>query len=422
MSKQNRELRQFLRSGLKDFIANCHTLSKAQKNYLIEHLNNRFIQNDSAYGVAEELDFKELSPLFANLFAYDNKHYYVYKAISDSNKLGFLSARQYFALKALKHRLSHDDRFNASGRMRQIEEFLQNKGTMASPYKMLKRAFKENPERSKFLAVFFPLEEDKKTTKNEDKLIELCDSMMRTNTNIEIKPATVQECYDVRVSDDYSASGERFATSSCMFGFQVGAFYEAFGVEGRIVYERGKPVGRFLLWNLPDGKQYVDRLYIQSHGYQDALAEIDKQFPNAIKYPALRNGGSEAYRIPMKNKQAFIEKELRVPYIDTFSHLYREGNNYFLCNKPYYESRADIGKYIDTLQNVGESKHFKSCPHCHALGWQGDKDMDASRKDHLLVCTSYQPKQKRIKAMLDLYRAYVSKGGSTDEQTPLFEL
>lgn len=422
MSKQNRDIRLFIKGGLQDFVTDNYTLSKDQKDYFLKHLNKRFFECDTAYGVAEESDFKELSPIFANLFAYDNKHYYVYKAISDSNKLGFLSARQYFALKALKYKLNKHRGYSSTERQKIIENFLEEKGTMASPYKMLKRAFKENKERSKFLGHFFPLEEDKKTTKHEDKLIELCDLMMRTNTNIEIKPATVQECYDVRVSDDYSASGERFATSSCMFGFQVGAFYEAFGVEGRIVYERGKPVGRFLLWNLPDGKQYVDRLYIQSHGYQDALAEIDKQFPNAIKYPALRNSGSEAYRIPMKNKQAFVEKELRVPYIDTFSHLYREGNNYFLCNKPYYESSKDLGKYIDTLQNVSELKHFKSCPHCHALGWQGDKDMDASRKDHLLVCTSYQPKQKRIKAMLDLYRAYISKGGSTDEQTPLFEL
>lgn len=419
MSKQNRNTRVFLNSGLFNFIHK--TFDKSEKEHLLHWLNERFKENDTSYGVAEELDFKELSPLFANLFAYDNKHYYVYKAISDSNKLGFLSARQYFALRALKHSLSHDDRYSSSERMHKIEEFLQEKGTMASPYKILKRAFKENKERSKFLAVFFPLEEDKKTTKNEDKLIELCDLMMRTNTNIEIKPATVQECYDVKVSDDYSASGNRFATSSCMFGFKVGAFYEAFGVEGRIVYERGKPIGRFLLWNLPDGKQYVDRLYIQSHGHQDALAEIDKQFPNALKYPYLRgNSSAPTYMIKMKNPQDFIDEQLRVPYIDTFSHLYRIGSTYYLCNKAYYESKGTDGKYIDTLQNVSDYKHFLSCPHCHTLGWQGDKDMDATRKDHLLICTSYQPKQKRIKAMLDVYRKYINDGGTTNEQSPLF--
>lgn len=421
MSKQNRELRGVLNSGMFTFIHK--TFEQKEKEQLLHWLNKRFKECNTAYGVADESDFKELSPMFANLFAYDNKHYYVYKAISDSNKLGFLSARQYFALKALKYKLNKHRGYSSTERQKIIENFLEEKGTMASPYKMLKRAFKENKERSKFLGHFFPLEEDRKTTKHEDKLIELCDLMMRTNTNIEIKPATVQECYDVRVSDDYSASGERFATSSCMFGFKVGAFYEAFGVEGRIVYERGKPVGRFLLWNLPDGKQYVDRLYIQSHGYQDALAEIDKQFPNALKYPYLRgNSSAPTYMIKMKNPQDFIDEQLRVPYIDTFSHLYRIGSTYYLCNKAYYESKDTDGKYIDTLQNVSDYKHFLSCPHCHALGWQGDKDMDASRKDHLLVCTAYQPKQKRIKAMLDLYRAYVSKGGSTDEQTPLFEL
>lgn len=417
MSKQNRELRLVLNSGMFNFIHK--TFEQEEKEQLLCWLNKRFKGCDTSYGVAEELDFKELSPMFANLFAYDNKHYYVYKAISDSNKLGFLSARQYFALKALKHKLSNSET-SSSYRQREIENFLQSKGTMASPYKMLKRAFKENPGRSKFLAHWFPLQDDKKTTCNENKLIELCDLMMRTNTHIEIKPATVQECYDVKVSDDYSASGNRFATSSCMFGFKVGAFYEAFGVEGRIVYERGKPIGRFLLWNLPDGKQYVDRLYIQSHGHQDALAEIDKQFPNAIKYPALRNSGAETYIIKMKNAQAFVDEKLRVPYIDTFAYLYRIGKDYYLCNKAYYTKPTETGKYIDTLQNVGDYKHFLSCPHCHALGWQGDKDMDASRKDHLLVCTAYQPKQKRIKAMLDVYRKYINEGGTDNEQGALF--
>lgn len=417
MSKRNKELRGILNSAMYSFIH--RRFERKEKEQLLHWLNKRFKECDTAYGIAEEHDFVDLAPLFANLFAYDNKHYYVYKAISDSNKLGFLSARQYLALKALKYKLSKSS-LSSSTRQAQIEIFLQNNGTMASPYKMLKRAFKENNIRSKFLAHWFPLEENKKTTLHENKLIELCDLIMRTNTNIEIKPASVQECYDVKVSDDYSASGNRFATSSCMFGYKVGAFYEAFGVEGRIVYERGKPVGRFLLWNLPDGKQYVDRLYIQSHGHEDALAEIDKQFPNALKYPELRNENAQVYMIPMKDKSAF-SAQLRVPYIDTFSHLYRKGEEYFLCNKPYYASTGVDGKYIDTLQNVADVKHFKTCQHCHALGWQGDRDMDSTRKDHLLVCTGYHPKQKRIKAILNVYREYIKKG-EKHEQRALFQV
>ena len=416
MSKQQptkNVLRFTIKAIMDDFVEGC----KVHDNKLLQLLTKKFTNRDTSYGVAEPRDFRELAPIFANLFAYDNKHYYVYKAISDSNKLGFLSARQYLALKALMRRLNHLDT-GSRHRQELIEQFLRNKGTMASPYKMLKRAFKENKERTKFLAGYFPLEEDKKTTRNEEYLIRFCDLIMRANTNIEIKPASVQECYDVNLSDDYSASGDRFATSSCMFGLKVGDFYEAFGAQGHIVYERGKPIGRFLLWNLPDGKQYVDRLYVQSHGHEDALAEIDKQFPNAIKYPALRRSDAPTYIIRIKNKNVFKEK-LRVPYIDTFGYLRRKGTEYYLCNKEYADELGD--KFIDSLHNTADCKHFTTCPHCNQLGWQGDPDMVSSKR-HILMCSAYQPKQKRIQAMLKVYRDYVQKTEVANEQRALFEL
>lgn len=391
------------------------TFPKADKEEMAKRIAEKFTDSDTAYGLASKRDFGEFAPAFANLFAHNNKQYYIYKAISDSTKIGYLSRRQYYTL-CLKIKCWNTC-CSSSGRESRVLEFLSERGTMASPYKLLKRSFKENP-RSKFLARFFPLKEDKKTTENEKVLIDLCDTLMRSKTNITIEAADINDCYAVQLADDYSASGNRFATSSCMYNFPVGKFYEAFGAEGRIVYERGKPIGRFLLWNLPDGKQYVDRLYVQAHGYEDALAEIDKQFPNAIKYPFLRdNCRTHRYLLPIKNKELLLKDIPRTPYLDTFCSLVRIAGQYFLSNG----DDGNTGVYVETLHNVSTGKHFCSCPHCQQMYWMGDSAMDASKKEHLLMCTSYKPRQKKLQEMLAIYRNYM-KGGNNVGRTALFEV
>lgn len=408
--------------GMQTWIAKQEPFNENDKKRLVEEIKNKFKSNDTSYGFASDRDFGDLAVVFSNLFAHNNKQYFVYKAISDSNKVGYLSRRQCYALEMGIKKMEKRGGLSSSSREKWITEFLAEHGTMASPYKLLKRAFKENP-RAKFLARCFPLAKDKKTTVNEDILISLCDALMRSKTNITIERADINECYKVNLSDDYRGSGERYTTSSCMYSFNVGKFYEAFGVEGRIVYERGKPIGRFLLWNLPDGKQYVDRLYVQGHGYQDALSEIDRVFPDAYKYPYLRDcrsGEEKQYVIPLKNPELLQNKSdiPYTPYLDTFCYLLRKEGKYFLSNNDYMGNGY---QYVYTLHDTGNPKHFYSCEHCKQMYWMGDSAMDAGNKAHLLVCTAYEPRQKKLQEMIAVYRKYMQGGYDVSRDT-LFQV
>lgn len=419
--EQNKMIRDSNRGYIYTALANWvhNNFPDNAKKQLADAIKQKFIADDTSYGLASEKDFGEYAIIFSNLFAHNNKQYYIYKAISDSNKVGYLSRRQYYKL-CLKEKIWNKI-YGSGSRDANVTEFLAKNGTMASPYKLLKRAFKENP-RAKFLAYFFPLLEDKKTTQNEGVLIALCDLLMRNKTNITIEPASVDECYKVKLTDDYGGSGERFATSSCMYNYPVGRFYEAFGAEGRIVYERGKPIGRFILWTFPDGKQYVDRLYVQGHGHEDALAEIDKQYPNAYKYPELRDNSRIKYLVPLKDESAFrvAKDKPQVPYVDTFSNLIRFDGKYYLCNC----DEPPVGKWVSSLYDVRGTRNFSACPHCGQLYWSGDTEMDAANKNHLLLCTAYKPRQKKLQEMIQIYRNFMNNGGAYDAttKTALFEI
>ena len=96
------------------------------------------------YGIADEVYFGSLTSLVQRLFAYDNKHYYIYKAIDNPNKIGYLSRRWYYIL-SLNEKLWIKQGATSLRRSKLRVEFLRSHGTMASPTKILKLAFAENP-------------------------------------------------------------------------------------------------------------------------------------------------------------------------------------------------------------------------------------------------------------------------------------
>ena len=368
-------------------------------------------QDYPVYGVVNETDFRDLSPLFARLFAYNNKHYFIYKAISNPNKIGYLSRKQYMYMQNKKKSL---DNKGISGTTFHniIRDFLAQNGTMGSPYKLLKRAFKENYENTKALARLFPLEEDGKTTKNEEFLIKLCDTMMQLHNGIEIKEASIQECYDLDFhGSNINGSSTRCATNSCMYGKRIGGFYEAFGVKGRMIYNNGIPVGRFLLWPLPDGKQYVDRLYVRGEYMKEALAAIDRIFDdkNTYKYPYLRDNYDDdrAFMIPLSNSEVLKKEEWKTPYIDTFPYLYKDDfGKYYLCNTTNTE--AEVRKKrnfipVQTLQTVHNPYSFSCCPYCNKVSWSGERNAKGQNM-HKLYCDGYTPRTKELQAYLKIFR------------------
>ena len=401
------ELRQYVHEGLRAFIHDAYTVNT---NELILGMS-RLSETYPRYGIANEVDFRELTPLFERLFAFNNKHYYIYKAIDDPNKIGSLSCKQYKKLKELKTLWAK--RGIAGSRLHgYINSFMSENGTMASPYKLLKRAFKENPEQTRFLGRFFPLAKDKKTTVNEDKLIKLCDFMMRSNTNVEIQDASIQECYNLDFcGSNINGSGTRHATNSCMHGKKVGAFYDAFGAHGKMVYYRGQPVGRFLIWDLPDGKKYIDRLYIRGEYINEALAKIDEEYPSEqyYKYPYLRDNREKPFVIKLTHPEQ-LKSSPETPYIDTFAYLYRKRDTgeYYLSNTSYLDADNDDHKYIylDHLRRVSNGRHMCTCEHCNSTWWQGDSSLGSkpSGPRHKLYCSGYIPRTKELRAYLEIFR------------------
>lgn len=395
----HKELAGFLALGVGDKQSIVRMMAAVSKDY-------------QPYGIAHEIDFSEMTPLFARLFAYDNKHYFVYKAISNPNKIGFLSRKQYMKYKHLQDYCDMNG-ISGSAFSSRMEAFLESNGTMASPYKLLKRSFKENSKNSKFLGRFFPLAEDKKTTRNEDKLIELCDTMMQLENGVEIQDASVQDCYDLDFhGSNIAGSSERCATNSCMHGKKVGHFYDAFGVHGKMVYYKGRPVGRFLLWDLPDGKKYIDRLYVRGEYMNEVLAKIDEMYTEEdgyLKYPCLRNSNAPVYMIKLSNPEFVTDnRPPQTPYIDTFGALFRDMDTgeYLLCNRS--DGRVD-GKYVfvSGMRSVHTNYKFTGCPYCKELYWSGEtgrQGSTASQSVHKLYCAGYKPRAKELQDYLEIFR------------------
>ena len=163
------------------------------------------------YGLASIYDFDSSCIAVARLFAYDNKHFYVYKAISNPNKLGYLSRKQYYKCLLLQRQAKKQ------GKAFDVKEYLKTTGTMASPFKLLKQAFKENREATKFLSAWFPLQEDGKL-KYENTLIMITNQLLRINLNeYKFVETSIDECYDLEFGySSFNASGPRHCSSSCM--------------------------------------------------------------------------------------------------------------------------------------------------------------------------------------------------------------
>lgn len=330
------------------------------------------------YGKANISDFGDSNRTVARLFAYDNKHYYIYKAISNPNKLGYLSRKQYYKCLLLQRNAGKNNtRFN-------VKEYLKTTGTMASPFKLLKQAFKENREATKFLSAWFPLQEDGKL-KHEDTLIMITNQLLRINlSQYKFVETSIDECYDLEFGcSSFDASGPRHNSSSCMRHHKVGGFYNNLPVIGYMVKKDGENIGRFLYWTLPDGKHYVDRLYVVKGDYAaDVLNKIDKDFVNDYKYRVTDEGTLSQYIIPFKSYEN-MKPGSPFPWIDTFSYLLKKGNDYYLSTKDQ-DGYKTVDRMHDT-SNANFSKGFSETTCCHKRYWRTESGMYGGNT-HKLYC------------------------------------
>lgn len=348
------------------------------------------------YGYASISDFSDSNRTVARLFAYDNKHFYVYKAISNPNKLGYLSRKQYYKFLLLQRQAKKNSKtFDA-------KEYLKTTGTMASPFKLLKQAFKENREATKFLSAWFPLQEDGKL-KHEDTLIMITNQLLRINlSEYKFVETPIDECYDLDFGySSFEASGPRHNSSSCMRHHKVGGFYNNLPVIGYMVKKNGENIGRFLYWTLPDGKHYVDRLYVVKGDYAaDVLNKIDKDFANDYKYHVTDESVLSQYIIPFKSYEN-MKPGSPFPWIDTFSYLLKKGNDYYLsiC---YQDGYITVDRMHDT-SNANFSKGFSETTCCHKRYWKTESYIYGGN-DHKLYCENYKPRAKKDRELLALFR------------------
>lgn len=380
-------------SSRRDFINNV------RKDYgsIIGLINSICNEQDSIepYGIASMDDFGTSDRTVARLFAYDNKHFYVYKAISNPNKLGYLSRKQYYKGLLLQKNAKKQ------GKAFDVKEYLKTTGTMASPFKLLKQAFKENKEATKFLSARFPLQEDGKL-KYENTLIMITNQLLRINLNeYKFIEAPIDECYDLEFGvSSFNASGPRHCSSSCMRHHKVGGFYNNLPVIGYMVKKDGENIGRFLYWTLPDGKHYVDRLYVIGDYSKDVLEKIDRVFADDYKYNVTSLDVLLEYIIPFKSYEN-MKPGGAFPWIDTFSYLLKRGNDYYLS-----ADRQEGYVTVDRLHDTSEenySKGFSETICCHKRYWKTEGSA-YSGTAHKLYCEKYTPRSKKDRALLALFR------------------
>ena len=374
-------------------------INAMKKNYgsIFKLVNSICNERDSIepYGIASINDFGESNRTVARLFAYDNKHFYVYKAISNPNKLGYLSRKQYYKGLLLKKNAKKQ------GKAFDVKEYLKTTGTMASPFKLLKQAFKENREATKFLSARFPLQEDGKL-KYENTLIMITNQLLRINlSEYKFVETSIDECYDLEFGySSFNASGPRHCSSSCMRHHKVGGFYNNLPVIGYMVKKNGENIGRFLYWTLPDGKHYVDRLYVKGEYATDVLEKIDKDFADDYKYHVTDEDVLSQYIIPFKSYNNMKPGDA-FPWIDTFSFLLKKDGNYYLS-----ADRKEGYVTVDRLHNTSEtnfSMGFSETVCCHKRYWKTEGSA-YSGTSHKLYCEKYTPRSKKDRALLALFR------------------
>lgn len=371
---------------------------KANYGGIFEIINSICGEQNSIepYGIASVEDFSISFRTVARLFAYDNKHFYVYKAISNPNKLGYLSRKQYYKGLLLQRNAEKN------GTVFDEKEYLKTTGTMASPFKLLKQAFKENKEATKFLSAWFPLQEDGKL-KHEDTLIMITNQLLRINlSEYKFVETSIDECYDLDFRySSFEASGPRHNSSSCMRHHKVGGFYNNLPVIGYMVKKNGENIGRFLYWTLPDGKHYVDRLYVVKGDYAaDVLNKIDKDFANDYKYNVTDESVLSKYVVPFKSYEN-MKPGSPFPWIDTFSYLLKKGNDYYLSTK-WQEGYISVDVMHDT-SNANFGKGFSETTCCHKRYWKTESNFYSDNK-HKLYCEKYIPRAKKDRELLALFR------------------
>lgn len=348
---------------------------------LANRINDR-MKNYPVYGKASEKDFGEYAECIAALCAYTNKQYYLYKAIGDKNKIGYLSLKQYRQFQHIKE----EDRAN----------WLMEKGRMVTLYKLLDRAIGENPY-AKFLRVF------KDYICDSDRAKDFFESFSKVLHNMhgyaQVEECTIQEAYNLPLQDlKYLrglgiGSGERYAVASCMENRPCEEFYKAFGAKAYKVSIQGVDVGRFLTWRTKKGITYIDRLYCNGADAPEALSAIEKKFgfEKTVYYPNCIDADDYVECVDLS---LLGEKTYR-PYIDSFWHV-----KYIKEEKKLFLQDAQGNVASDVHFNYSHTPPFFAICECGELLREHQKDF------HEFVCPKSSAKIRNKDKYMAIYKLF----------------
>lgn len=384
MSKINSLVRTNIRDCIKSAcIGNSPFIPAAIKHYkdAIEKLKEKN-QALPVYGLASVDDFGDCAKTIAVLGAYTNKQYYLYRAIGDRNKVGYLSRKQYMRYRNIKDKETRKD-------------FLKSNGRMVSLYKMLERARNENPF-AKFLNIFEKLYGSSDLAKDHFESFSLVLHNMHSGATIE--ECTIQDAYDLplrainNVRGGGYGSGERFAITSCMEGNSCEPYYKAFGVKAYKVIIDNQPVGRFLTWKTAMGKTYVDRLYCNGRDARDALSAMEQHFgfDNVIYYPSQVNPLDYVKCIYPE----YINMQTYRPYVDSFCITKQLNDNSLILQQRNGEILNWKKRY------VGSTPPYVEFCACGELLRKGEKDF------HEYVCPKSTKKIRNKNKYSAIYKLY----------------
>lgn len=327
---------------------------------------------------------KEIRSLMKMLLCYNKKQYCIFVDDRNSNSVRVASRRQYLQMQTRTMHRGND--------LMYCNEIRRMFSQEASLVRLIKEAIKYN-KYAKFLKRLYEFD-----------LIKFCDAIMKsTSCGFQIVEAPIQTCYDSELKETGMGSGKRFATHSCMYRHPVGKFYDLFNVKGRVVVKNGTFVGRYLEWQMSNGKTYVDRLYVNGDVITPALNCLDEYYKGRTDvefYPETPSGV-----VKMKNGNAKdFDKLLYYPYLDTFADLHHnEETDEMYLSKEKTLNAFDEGKRFKLTNYESNIFSYYTCPSC------GKKFMSLDAlKFHMLFETktnkgrAYENNQK-IKNIINRY-------------------
>lgn len=300
---------------------------------------------DESSGVISDDFTDSVASLLKALLCYKKTQYYIHVDSLNNNCPRVSSRRQYLMIQAMKKKYNPDSSV--------LDDFICRHSQSASLVRLIKEAIKYNPY-AKFLRVF-----------DDSQLISLAKGIMQSiSAKYEIQDCDIQRCYNYSFPRSNIGSGDRFATSSCMVGKDVGAFYNMFNVKGKLITDRnGAFVGRYLEWKMDNDKTYVDRLYVVGENIQPALAAMDKLYRGRTDVEFYPNCPSGSVKLKEGNTCENFRRYMYLPYIDTFYMFCTKDKDVFLQHgnkKPCDESLTVRSTHYTT-----DDMFSYECPICH---------------------------------------------------------